>query len=247
VRLFILSGFTCADRVAVVISWPDGAVYTKCLNVERLTNAYDLLGKTGLNITWSSPGPWGHGLCSIEATGCPAKNCFCDPEKSWRFYEKRWTASVWDMSMKSFDGGNSCDEHYCAQDGDVIGLVYGPDGTEPAAYVYPDVCQPVSRSGDSGDKEEETTTTLAKASTTTKSTTTTEAAETTPTEEATTTTEEAPAATIERTTTSTEVPVATTEPAPTTTTIQGEETEETTTTLAEKSPGIVGQVIAFSV
>jgi len=47
-------------------------------------------------------------------------------------------------------------------------------------------------------------------------------------------------------TTTTEAPVTTTEPAPTTTTMQGG-AEETTTTLAEKSPGVVGQVIAFSV
>ena len=149
--------------------------------------------------------------------------------------------------MKSFDGGNSCDEHYCAEDGDVIGLAFGPDGTEPASTKYDDVCQPIISSGSSSDSEdketttteESTTTSVPPESTTTEApTTTTEVEETTTTEEITTTTQRPATTTTEEATTTTEEPTTTT---PTT-------TEAPTTTLAEEQqPGVIGNVIAYSV
>jgi hypothetical protein len=240
--LLIFSGSACADRVAVIISQPDGGTYQKCISVARLANAYDVLEETGKDITWSSPGPWGHGLCAIGDTGCEAKNCFCDQVNSWRFYVKQWSSESWTMSMKSFDGGSNCEEHYCAQDGDVIGFAYGPDGTEPASFVYDDICEPVSRSTDSDDEEDEETTTTRKTTTTAAPQTTTQPPETTAPEE-TTTTEKETTTTLKPTTTTKVTTTSTTEPAPTTTHAA---TTAPTTTLAQESPNIIGDVISYS-
>lgn len=246
-----------AVRVAVVITQPSGLTYVKCISVNKLTNAYDVLESTGKDLTWSPPGPWGHGLCAIEGTGCPAKNCFCDPENSWRFYVKQWSSDTWKLSMKSFDGGSSCDEHYCAQDGDVIGLAYGGDNAQPASFRYSDICLPISRSGDGIEDIKKTTTkpatsssapttTQQKQATTQQTTTTQEAAskaeETTSSINPTTTTKPRPTTTTKPTTT-TEKATTTSVPATTAPT----STKPPTTTPVKEEPGIVGDVISYSV
>jgi hypothetical protein len=246
--IIFLTGAADASRVAIVITQPQGDTYTKCLSVDQSLNAYEVLKYTGQDITWSSPGPWGHGLCAISGTGCPEKNCFCDDVNSWRFYLKQWSSDEWTLSMKSFDGGTSCEDRYCAQEGDVIGLAFGPDGTEPVSYKYSDICQPITSSGsrDSHSTSDETTTTkevtttsISPASTSTEApTTTTEEKVTTTTKAVTTTTQKKATTTTEEPTTTTMAPEATT---PTT-------TQAPTTTLAEeKAPGIIGNVIAYSV
>jgi hypothetical protein len=244
--LIVLAGAAGAVRVAVVITQPQGETFTKCLSVDKALNAYEVLERTGQDITWSFPGPWGHGLCAIGGTGCPANNCFCDDANSWRFYARQWSSDAWTLSMKSFDGGASCVEHYCAQDGDVIGLAYGTDGAEPVSYKYDEICQPVTSSGSShtDDTTKETTTTRRATTTTAPLTSSTEAPTTTTLEEATTTTRlittttQKPATTTTKEATTTLAPPTT---APTT-------TEAPTTTLAEaQPPSIIGDVIAYSV
>jgi len=245
--IIILAGAAGASRVAVVINQPQGATYTKCLSVDQSLNAYELLEYTGLDITWSSPGPWGHGLCAIDGTGCPAQNCFCDPENSWRFYLKIWDSNAWTASMKSFDGGGNCDEHYCAQDGDMIGLVYGSDGSEPGSFKYSDICLPITQSDSSKDSEEKTTITSRQTTTSTvppapasslASTTTTQEEASTTTLAVTTTTQRPATTTTEAVTTTTIAPAATT-----TITEEG----PVTSLAEEKTPSIIGNVIAYSV
>jgi hypothetical protein len=244
--IIVLSGVADAVRIGIVITQPQGVNYVKCLNVDRSLNAYVILEYTGQNITWSSPGPWGHGLCAIEGTGCPAKNCFCDPENSWKLYLKTWDSKAWTVSMKSFDGGSSCNEHYCAQEGDVIGLAFGPDGTEPSTLKYEDICLPITPSDSSKDSDHEETTTTRQTTTSSMAPATTSAqAPTTTTQEEVTTTTEATTTTQRPATTTTETPTTTTR-APATTTPTT--TPAPTTTLAEaQPPSIVGDVIAYSV
>jgi hypothetical protein len=247
--VIFLTGAADAARVGIVITQPQGVTFIKCLSVDKSLNAYEVLKYTGQDITWSPPGElWGHGLCAIEGTGCPVSNCFfCDGENAWRFYVKQWSSDSWIPYMKSFDGGNNCDDHYCAQDGDVMGFAYGPDGTQPAALKYADVCKPITSSGskdthDEADEEtttsrKETTTTIAPASITTQQTTTTQ--EETTTIAITTTTQRPATTTTEATTTTTRAPTTTTP----TTTIKA----PTTTLSEEQPPGIIGNVIAYSV
>jgi len=129
-----------AARVAVVVKFPD-QTQTRCVTAPQGTDAYRILEDLDFNAAWSYYGQsLGHGLCGISGTGCPSTNCYCNPNEYWNFYVKGSGGAQWTYSQVGFDGGASCNDHYCAADGDMIGLGFGTYGTEPAAYSFDEVC-----------------------------------------------------------------------------------------------------------
>ncbi len=145
-RIFILA-FTLllicnvwGIKVGVVVEFPDGKLWYRCLNVEENEDGYRLMEKTGLNLEWSYYNTLGHALCKIENTGCPASNCFCN-DKYWNFYTASIGDREWIYSSVGFDGGSSCNEHYCAKYGDLLGFAYGGFGTKPKFFEFRDVCR----------------------------------------------------------------------------------------------------------
>lgn len=131
--------YGCTVRVAVVIDTP-GQVIAKCITTAKDANAYTIIQQTRQDISWAYyDQSLGHGLCSVSGVGCPSSNCYCDPNSYWNFYAKE-AGGVWTYSAVGFDGGTSCTEHYCAEEGDMIGLAYGSYGTAPTGYSFPDVC-----------------------------------------------------------------------------------------------------------
>jgi hypothetical protein len=138
--LLLLINFAEAARVAVVVDLHN-QTYTKCVTVSDNADAYKVIQETSLDIAWSYfGGSLGHGLCGINEVGCPSENCYCDASKYWGFYVKQKTSGSWSYSQTGFDGGTSCSEHYCAKDGDMIGLAYGEFGTKPTEYEYNEIC-----------------------------------------------------------------------------------------------------------
>ena len=150
VSALVLAGSASSARIAVVIEYPEGGTYKKCVTAEESANAYDVLKKSGIDTQWSNPGDAGHFLCAINDIGCPQENCLCS-DKSWNFYIKEAAKDSWEYSMKLYDGGTSCDEHYCAKDGDMLGFAYGPYGTEPGSYIYKAICPPIGKETDTND------------------------------------------------------------------------------------------------
>lgn len=135
----LLAYTACAARVAVVIDTPDQSI-AECVTTAEDANAYSVLQETDQEIAWAYYGQaLGHGLCSINGIGCPSSNCFCDPNAYWNFYVKE-PGSGWTYSAVGFDGGNSCGEHYCAEDGGMLGLGYGSYGSAPEEYSYGEIC-----------------------------------------------------------------------------------------------------------
>lgn len=47
---------------------------------------------TGLSVTVADTG-FGPAVCAIEGTGCPADNCFCDPNRFWSY--SNWDGTQW--------------------------------------------------------------------------------------------------------------------------------------------------------
>lgn len=138
--ILFLAASSSATRVGVVVDLP-GQVYTKCVTVAEDADAYEVLGETDLDLTWKYYSfSLGHGLCKIEDVGCPSSNCFCDSTKYWGFYTKKHSETTWSYSPVGFDGGASCSEHYCAENGDIIGLAYGVYGTTPTEKTFSDIC-----------------------------------------------------------------------------------------------------------
>ncbi|MDD5111165.1 MAG: hypothetical protein PHG85_01310 [Candidatus Altiarchaeota archaeon] len=144
-----------AARVGVVISFPDGTTSTACAEVSENANAYDVIRQSDLPIEWSYDALWGHGLCGINGIGCASDNCYCSSDY-WGFY----IYSIgWKYSPVGFDGGDTCwngeldsyEGHYCARDGDLLGLAYGPYGTKPKRISFGDICTKDEQPGYGGE------------------------------------------------------------------------------------------------
>lgn len=145
--IFLSINSVNAIRVGVVVEFPNDAVFTECIDVEKNANTYEILQKSTLKTTWSFHTQYGHSLCAIFDTGCPTDNCFCST-KYWNFYTKKLREDSWSYSPVGFDGGSSCSEHYCARDGDLLGFMYDIYGKKPREFSFVDICP----------KTEETTT-----------------------------------------------------------------------------------------
>jgi len=146
ILLTMLIATTQAIKVGVILTFPDGTTQTECIDATTNQNAYEILEKTGINMEWSYHPIWGHGLCGINGFGCPADNCWCTSDY-WGFYIA--DKGSWKYSPVGFDAGDECwnrdwnsfDGHYCASEGDMLGLAYGPYGTKPEKASFEDVCQ----------------------------------------------------------------------------------------------------------
>lgn len=139
IAILLLVCNVSAIRVGVVVEFPDGGIFKKCLTVAEDTNGYEIMERTGLRIEWSDPGMYGHALCAIEDAGCPSSNCWCSSDY-WGFYTLNVREGSWSYSPVGFDGGSSCSEHYCARDREVLGFAYGSFGTKPSLFSFEDIC-----------------------------------------------------------------------------------------------------------
>jgi len=141
-----------AVTVGVLAEFPNGEVYTKCLDMPENTNAYEVLQATELVIEWSELTQWGHGLCMIHNIGCPSSNCYCS-SSYWGFLIAEKGNTAWNYMPVGFDGGENCwnrdynsyDGHYCAHEGDVIGLIYGSYGDVPSFKTMGEICRKLKR------------------------------------------------------------------------------------------------------
>jgi len=145
----ILAYSASAIKVGVAVRYSGGTEYTKCVSVSDGADGYEVLQATGLNIDWDYyDALFGHSLCGIEDTGCPSSNCWCGGDSYWGLMMKGYGESSWTYLPVGFDGGTSCwngeltswDGHYCAEADDVIGVAWGPYGTQPTNYDFDEVC-----------------------------------------------------------------------------------------------------------
>jgi len=74
-----------SKQVGLVVQFPDGAVHTEVVTVAEDATVADVLKNASVSVTISETS-WGPALCAIESTGCPADNCFCNPDMFWAFY-----------------------------------------------------------------------------------------------------------------------------------------------------------------
>lgn len=139
-----------ADKVGVVISFPGGSVHGQCLEVAEGTNGYYLLKKLPLETLWAGPGTFGHQLCQIDGVGDDIFGKSCSYSGSyWGLFIGK--ENSWDYMPVGFDGGGKCwngdinsySGHYCADNGDIIGLNYGEFGETPDYHSFSDVCNPL--------------------------------------------------------------------------------------------------------
>jgi len=159
--ILILAQAANAVRVGVVVGYPDGTTDTECVNVNTGTDGYNTLEQSSLDITWSGPSMWGHGLCGIGDVGCPSDDCYCGGANYWGFLLAEHGDSSYNYMPVGFDAPSECwnhdyasyTGHYCAADGDVIVLAYGPWGTQPKFVKFTDICGPERRSSKRSERQ----------------------------------------------------------------------------------------------
>jgi hypothetical protein len=78
-------------QVGLVVAFPDGSVHTEVVTVPETATTIDALRAAKLSIA-TAEGAFGTSLCKINATGCPAENCFCDAQHFWAYYHLSGTA-----------------------------------------------------------------------------------------------------------------------------------------------------------
>lgn len=78
-------------QVGVVVMFPDGTTHTEVVTIPATATALDALKAAKLTVE-TADGSFGPALCKINATGCPADNCFCDEKTYWAYFHLNGSA-----------------------------------------------------------------------------------------------------------------------------------------------------------
>ncbi len=81
-------------RVGLVVAFPDGTRYADVVTVPADATAFDALKAAKITLV-SQETQFGPAVCSINNTGCPATNCFCDPKRFWAYFHLDAATGKW--------------------------------------------------------------------------------------------------------------------------------------------------------
>jgi hypothetical protein len=125
---------SATKQVGLVIAFPSGAPHLEIVTVPVTATTFQVLQAARITLA-SQTGGFGPAVCGINATGCPATNCFCDPAKFWAYYHLDPAANIW---MQAAEGVGA----YTPANGAVEGLAwsgfdasYNPT-TQPPVYTF---------------------------------------------------------------------------------------------------------------
>ena len=76
----------------VVVQLDDHALHVRSITFTGSISGLKALALTGLDVITSDT-KFGAQVCSIAGVGCPATDCFCNPQKFWAY--SYWDGSAW--------------------------------------------------------------------------------------------------------------------------------------------------------
>jgi LPXTG-motif cell wall-anchored protein len=118
--LAIFAGVALAQagtkQVGVVIALPGSKVHAELVTVPITATAFDALQKASVKLV-STNGDFGPAVCSINDTGCPSTNCFCDKQHFWAYYHLDAKTGKWVASQEGVGA-------YKPVDGAVEGFIW---------------------------------------------------------------------------------------------------------------------------
>jgi hypothetical protein len=118
-------GSNAAD---VVVDLGDGRTLIRRVTFDEPNiSGLQALQRSGLALT-TVDFSFGTAVCAIEGVGCPASNCFCNPDQFWGY--QFWDGAAWQGYMTG-PGGSSIG------DGAVEGWAWGPFGDTPPPITPP--------------------------------------------------------------------------------------------------------------
>jgi hypothetical protein len=122
-------------QIGLVIRYSDGSEHTEIVEVSVEATTLDALLTSSVEVVTYDPG-WGIAICAIGGEGCPADNCFCDPEHFWGYWHL--VDGAWESSMVGASA-------YTPADRDVEGFSWtGFDAnwnptTQPPVYTFEEI------------------------------------------------------------------------------------------------------------
>jgi len=87
-------------QVGLVIGLPNGQEYLEIVTVPMTATTFDVL-KAAKIVLISQTTSFGPAVCSINGTGCPATNCFCDLAHFWAYYHLNAASRTWTVAQES--------------------------------------------------------------------------------------------------------------------------------------------------
>jgi len=81
-------------QIGLVVAFPDGQPHLEIVTVPVAATAFDVLQAANIDLA-SQNTAYGPALCSINAVGCPATNCFCDAAHFWAYYHLDPAVNKW--------------------------------------------------------------------------------------------------------------------------------------------------------
>ncbi len=129
-----LAGDSTTKQVGLVVAFPDGKPHLEIVTVPVAATAFDVLEAASIDLA-SQDTAYGPALCSINAVGCPATNCFCDAAHFWAYYHLNAATNQW---ASAAEGVGS----YVPADGTVEGFAWsGFDASynptvQPPVYTF---------------------------------------------------------------------------------------------------------------
>jgi hypothetical protein len=77
---------------AVVVQLDGGRSVVRLIDFTEPISGVEALVRSGLDATVAESG-FGPAVCAIEGTGCPAEDCFCNPDLFWNY--SYWDGTAW--------------------------------------------------------------------------------------------------------------------------------------------------------
>lgn len=121
-------------QVGLVISFPDGTEHLEVVTLPAAATTFDALKAAKIDLA-STDSSFGPAVCGINKVGCPADNCFCDPERFWAYYHLDPASNKWQASAQGVGA-------YVPATGAVEGLIWsGMDANfaptdQPAVHTF---------------------------------------------------------------------------------------------------------------
>ncbi len=116
-------------QVGLVIAFPDGTQHTEIVTVPAAATTFDVLGAAGIELA-SQETTFGPAVCSINGTGCPADNCFCNEQEFWAYFHL--ADGEWASAMEGVGA-------YVPADGAVEGFAWSASDADFNPTVKPNV------------------------------------------------------------------------------------------------------------
>ncbi|MFC2162566.1 carboxypeptidase-like regulatory domain-containing protein [Candidatus Altiarchaeota archaeon] len=132
--VFCLTGMAAAGRIAIYIDDSEGNIKAKCRDFTEGATAYEVLASDP-DFTINDFG-WGYGVCKVIGKGCPADDCFCDPNfEFWNFLSHEGSWSMPPVGIGDHE----------LTDGQIIGFKWGQWGDKPSEASFADICPQKSK------------------------------------------------------------------------------------------------------